>query len=168
MRCGVWHQGASPDEGSERRVRPGPPRAAGAPCPRVHFLTSVSCLPLAFPELSASDDSSLSDGPLREEGEGRLGEVVRAGRRRPWGSGRARGQAGQGRRGATPAGRWCPCAPHMLTEGGGGRPLPCESLSPAGRAGQGELQPGPRRPGTLFHCALVGARGLSGHSRWPF
>lgn len=62
----------SPEAGSERQVQPGPLWAAGFPCPRVHLLTSVSCLPLAFPELSASDDSSLSDGPLREEGEARL------------------------------------------------------------------------------------------------
>ena len=35
---------------------------------------------MTFPELSASDDSSLSDGLLLEEGErGRLGTIVRAG-----------------------------------------------------------------------------------------
>lgn len=41
----------------------------GSPSLWVGRLTCISSLRLAFPELSASDDSSLSDGLLLEEGE---------------------------------------------------------------------------------------------------
>lgn len=73
---------AFPDKASVGKVgvRPGFFCTAGSPYLWVDFLTSISFLPLAFPELSASDDSSLSDGLLLEEGErGTVGTMVRAG-----------------------------------------------------------------------------------------
>lgn len=73
---------AFPDKASVGKVgvRPGFFCTAGSPYRWADLLTSISFLPLAFPELSASDDSSLSDGLLLEEGEtGTVGTMVRAG-----------------------------------------------------------------------------------------